>query len=704
MKMKLSRSLSTSLLAALALAGLAVPQATATNLTWIGGTDAKWGDEGSKKKPYVWQNAKGNGANWTDGDNAIFSQTGGEVTLAPRITKTAVVAGTITVSADGYWLGIKCKDTQTTSLTADELVLTGACQTFTLTHSGTDSGETLKAAPVTIGKVTINSSGAVTLKLDKDAPFSTGSLEVAAGTTLTMAKAEAKQDSGASGETTVTGGSLTAETINAKGDLVIGSAMEVEFDGGSLVSTIKNSGNLTLKGDYEVTGTSLDSTKGAEYNTGLDGGETDGGNYFAGAKHADNTKLVDGGNVTIGQGATVTYNGVKQSLDSTGSFLDTTTAKSADYTTFFMNEEGSELSLSDIMLASSGLLQTVKMSEGELTVDTDLKNLVVIGGTVNIGEGAKVESMDVTGDAEIKGKVDPAVVGIAPQATVTFDDGIDTQDGVKFSAAEGQGSVRVTNTNPEGGDRIQYSIGESAALVRAYMLEATADMQQATTVENQLEVSVVENNSSKGLTLNGGTTGLQKIRANTGDIVFSNMDAKLELEELSIANGKNVGMYTGGVVDASHEATVSISGVLSAEGGTLHANLVMMDNSTLILGGGRLTLGSGLQFGTNILLDAATMEEMDRLAVGETYNFITPAEGTQITGDFDGKWFGEIFSRESATVEGGTPYELKGDYMVRYDNASGQVGFYKTSNVPEPTTGTLGLLALCALAARRRKH
>ena len=33
-----------------------------------------------------------------------------------------------------------------------------------------------------------------------------------------------------------------------------------------------------------------------------------------------------------------------------------------------------------------------------------------------------------------------------------------------------------------------------------------------------------------------------------------------------------------------------------------------------------------------------------------------------------------------------------------------EIGLVKSSNVPEPTTGTLSLLALMALAARRRKH
>lgn len=170
----------------------------------------------------------------------------------------------------------------------------------------------------------------------------------------------------------------------------------------------------------------------------------------------------------------------------------------------------------------------------------------------------------------------------------------------------------------------------------------------------------------------------------------------IEVNELSIGDDSTV-KITEGVADQAQELTIQVKETLSVgNGSTLLANLVMEDGSTL-------TLGSDLQFGSNIMLDAATMENMDKLAVGETYNFITPAAGTEITGNFNGKWFGEIFERTSAAVEGGTPYELKGDYMVQYDSTTGQVGFYKTSDVPEPATATLSLLALMALAARRRR-
>ncbi|MDO4817488.1 MAG: PEP-CTERM sorting domain-containing protein, partial [Akkermansia sp.] len=87
---------------------------------------------------------------------------------------------------------------------------------------------------------------------------------------------------------------------------------------------------------------------------------------------------------------------------------------------------------------------------------------------------------------------------------------------------------------------------------------------------------------------------------------------------------------------------------------------------------------------------------------GEFFWLIDAAEGRELvyegpTGD--DAWYDSVFSRTAADGD----YKLKGDFNIVFDDELDSFGLKKFSSVPEPTTGTLSLLALAALAARRRR-
>ncbi len=373
-------------------------------------------------------------------------------------------------------------------------------------------------------------------------------------------------------------------------------------------------------------------------------------------------------------GANATYNSNNGTISANGATV---------YDTWY--QKSGTVSITEIMAAAgdgASLVSTVELSGGKLTVDGDIATVNATGGTVYVeSKEYKIDSLNVNEDTTVAGEVDSSVVGIASGKTASFTEGLQAQ-GVEYASAP-IGGVQVQVTN-NGKETQTYDISKQDMSVTAYTLTkvATEDVKDM----NKFNVSSIVNKVGGTLWLAGMTQG-----------------ETIEVNELSIGNGSTV-KITEGVADQAQELTIHVTDTLSiGNDSTLLANLVMESGSTLNLGGGQLTLGSDLQFGSNILLDAATMEAMDSLAVGQTYDFITPAEGTKITGNFDGKWFGQIFKRESATAEDGTTYELKGDYMVQYNSTTGQVGFYKTSDVPEPATATLSLLALMALAARRRR-
>ncbi|MDO4222110.1 MAG: MYXO-CTERM sorting domain-containing protein, partial [Akkermansia sp.] len=137
--------------------------------------------------------------------------------------------------------------------------------------------------------------------------------------------------------------------------------------------------------------------------------------------------------------------------------------------------------------------------------------------------------------------------------------------------------------------------------------------------------------------------------------------------------------------------------------GTLLANLVMEDDSAYLAGGVQkaLSIGSALTMNTGIQMDEATLRALDDMAVGDTFWLIGAANGVPM--EYEGAygedaWYGSMFSRTAY----GSGYELEGDFNIVFDETDG-FGLKKFSNTPEPTTGTLSLLALAALAARRRR-
>ena len=251
--------------------------------------------------------------------------------------------------------------------------------------------------------------------------------------------------------------------------------------------------------------------------------------------------------------------------------------------------------------------------------------------------------------------------------------GVTTQE-VAFSADDG--GVKVTN---KGVQAAAYSTGNPYMLVHADTLskKGTGDV----TVNNQLEILNVVNTTGGKLTLSA--------------------DEVLELRDMTLT-GQNAAVEVLDREKVGQEAKVSIGGTLTAGGATLLANLELQDGATLDVDGKTMTLGSQLTLGKNLYLDAATMQAMDALEVGQTHYIIRNYKGTNIsyTENYDGTWYGSLFNRVSDETE--TAYRLTGDYTIVA--TPNEVGFYKVSMTPEPTTGTLSLLALCALAARRRKH
>ena len=470
--------------------------------------------------------------------------------------------------------------------------------------------------------------------------------------------------------------------------LTVNAGKSATFLGTLVVDGAVNVGEgstLTLSGDTTIN-QAITSTGTVEFNQNL---AVSGFEVFADAGYID----YDGSYSATGNG----FTGVGDSyitLVSGGTVvgnIDVTQGVEQEAVTYHLTNSGNAV-LADSHHATEET--TYHLNSGDVNISTitaaGATAIAVTGGTLVVDQDASAITIDVTGEgtiSDVGGHVSPTQVGIAAKAEATFEQGIDdTENGVRFSSDEG--GVIVKNTNGElGGEDIHYSIGEASAQVTADKLTFTGVA--PTTVANQVVVDEIVNESGSKLTLENAES--------------------MELKSMTISNGSTVEMlYTDET--AAVEGTVTITESLVAGGGTLLADLTLVghelgDQTPLLrwnLNGQQMTLGSTLTLDTEsglIQLDDATMQQIANLTLGENWELVVNGgAGLQYDGN---EWFDGVFSRTYTNVEG-EQTQLGGDYKVQLLD-SGNFGVVKYLDVPEPTTGTLSLLALAALAARRRR-
>ena len=469
-----------------------------------------------------------------------------------------------------------------------------------------------------------------------------------------------------------TGGTLVVNAdINLAGVLHSSGAITVNeeksltlTEGSSLFQTVTNGGTVSLTG-ITLGGGFSEQTDGSAYYD-IDGNvTTEDQNHYEGTA-TTYVQVVDGGTST---GTGIQWKDKSYNLsENTGRII--VGQGSVKYDTFYVTTE----------MDSSALIHSGNYDQLNTIVVTDWAVLTldeaVTGKTIVVRGGGFITGSQMT----------PESVSMAAGASSILDAEVATEGGVTFNDAV---ATVITNTNEEG-SAVQYSTSQKALEVAADTMTMTADTD--VTVSNQLDIDEVVNTTGHVLTLDNAVD--------------------LELKSMTIGEGSTVAVYTDET--AATEGTVTITESLTAGGGKLYANLTLEGHEGEQLlywdlngaGENALTLGSVLTLDTQsglIQLDNETMQAIAALGDRGEYLELVLNGGEPGTLGYDGDaWFDGVFSR-TYTNAGGELTQLGGDYNVQLLE-NGNFGIVKFSNVPEPTTGTLSLLALAALAARRRKH
>ena len=413
-----------------------------------------------------------------------------------------------------------------------------------------------------------------------------------------------------------------------------------------ITSAINNSGTVIFNEGFEVSDFQVTDREFGYYDT--EGNFSVDGNGYAGFS-ASYITIVNGGSVNADE-ITVTQEAIEYTMNNSGRAL----ADDAEvqHETYFVRTD------------------TVDVSA--IKADGQASKVEVAGGTLNVDQATDL-AITVTEEGTLTGeKLDASEIGIGEGAAAYFAQGLES-GGVKFSS--GEDSVDVYNY----GVSAVFSLNNSAMMVSAQSItKITGD---DVTVSNWLYVDEITNEQGGALTLNGQEDAVTVNKITVG------LDSTVEVLDQS-----------------GQESTITVTETLAAGGGTLLANLVMADDSALLVNGVEkaLHVGSTLTMGSNIALDGTTLQALDDLAIGEFFWLIDAAEGRELvyegpTGD--DAWYDSVFSRTAA--DGG--HNLEGDFNIVFNDELDAFGLQKFSDTPEPTTGTLSLLALAALAARRRR-
>ena len=142
-------------------------------------------------------------------------------------------------------------------------------------------------------------------------------------------------------------------------------------------------------------------------------------------------------------------------------------------------------------------------------------------------------------------------------------------------------------------------------------------------------------------------------------------------------------------VETNNETTLTLSNLTVGKGATLNANIVLGADSTLSLEG-CLTMGSTVSLTSGMTIDLSA-ELLSLMYKGESIDIFASVD--ELTLD------GNIISPDTTTE---VRFNVNNQLQV-FDMGYSNVGTVSLTLVPEPTTATLSLLALAALAARRRR-
>lgn len=551
----------------------------------------------------------------------------------------------------------------------------------------------------------------------------------------------------ASGTGTISGGTklIVNEGASIGGDVFGGSSSagskiqggtSIAITGGTINGSVYggNLGGGSITGGTEIVitgGTITGDVVGG--NKAGSAGTVEGGTVVT----VDGNKALIGGNIS---GDTVNLKNVAQTeySDSFDKYKGTITANTVVLDNYTADAMGATL--------KNGVNLTVKNgTDTALTQNAAIGTMNVEAGTKIAFDGGKHTVTNLFADDKSAAKSEVTLKNNAQVSATNLRVGAQgetysVQDGSSLSitgnnikieaAAEGGAAGLSTNRGPVNG-YYTYALGSDVFVLddaKVTISNATAEL------KNKLSNSaVVVNKEGSTITVSNGGNTLTALTAQQGNLVVTNAansktalkeisaaggnvdirdlgeGASVSLQDLLIGNSRAVTALVSGTsvaADESNVAKVVVTGELNAmTGAKLNANLTMASGSTLKVADGGLELGCTLTLNKGINLgdeQLSTLYDTHYVELFSGVDAITlasaditnSAEAITLAQGIDAGLFFNLPTAADVTA----PNPVRLIYT-----GAGNGGVVALTIIPEPATATLSLLALAALAARRRR-
>lgn len=332
-------------------------------------------------------------------------------------------------------------------------------------------------------------------------------------------------------------------------------------------------------------------------------------------------------------------------------------------------------------VALGGLKHIESAGTTMLKGNTTLGTLALTKGKVEVYRDAEIHALSMSNDGSLQ---------VREQGVLKLEN---ATNGAQVQISKADAEVKSASSAASG-----YDVSSSDYEIKnAHVKVTSAD---SVNLANKLTQTSVENAGRGTLSVTNSINSLAGVLASGGDMTLLNLAKNASLDILDIAAGKTVSAYVGSNADDAQKGAVAVTGSATfGAGSSLNASLTLADGATLdmdALDVGAVTLNGALTFGgqvtmgdklLGILSEMSGWEESVTLFTGLT-DLVLPAVAADDAADR--LWVGDVFSN----LAGNENY---------YFNYVPEVGSLAVVHVPEPATTTLGLLALSALAARRRR-
>ena len=388
---------------------------------------------------------------------------------------------------------------------------------------------------------------------------------------------------------------------------------------------------------------------------------------------ANSTVVIDGAG-TYNMGSQ-TYIAKADNNTEKGSFADTWTGKVTFNGATFNNADLSTYGNANSTISFSGVT-------GTLAEQTIYANIELASADASCFDWNGASAANLTYAGKISGAGNMGAAN-GEGHKIAFTGDVSGWTGVYWASRSSEltysGNAKTINNSISAGDNYESSV----TFKNTNGMTVNGGINNQTWSRGVLNLKVVNEDNSTGAVVFNGVVGVGEKNPTTNLTIEAGAAATFTNSLVKLNN-----------VEVKESATLTLPSTASI------ASLSLADASELVAGGA-LTLQGTLTISGKVTLSGGVFDGLAELTEDATLTLFSGVTGLTLNGTQYSPLTRNLLQDEDLSIYF-TGIEA-GQYYLGYDATAGVVYAGRTASIPEPTTATLSLLALAALASRRRR-